>query len=71
MLFYQGYTLKGNIVPIDMPPISDGMHVIITVLDEQLENKKSAARRDITLASEKSLAKDWLSLEEDATWAHL
>jgi len=26
---------------------------------------------DITLASERSLAKDWLSPEEDATWRNL
>jgi hypothetical protein len=71
MLAYQGYTSKGNIIPIDMPPLSDGLRVIITVLDEPAENEIPNARRDITLASEKSLAKDWLSPEEDEAWACL
>jgi addiction module RelB/DinJ family antitoxin len=31
----------------------------------------AAGAKDITLASEKSLAKDWLSPEEDAAWADL
>jgi hypothetical protein len=32
---------------------------------------KTKLPEDITLASEKSLAKDWLLPEEDAAWANL
>jgi hypothetical protein len=59
------------IMPIDMPPLSDGLRVIITVLDEKAINDVSAPMKDITLASEASLAKDWLLPEKDEAWAHL
>jgi len=38
-----------------------------------LQIKEAAARGigEITLASEAVLARDWLSPEEDAAWAHL
>jgi len=32
---------------------------------------KNTERSDITLASEKALAKDWFLLEEDLAWADL
>ncbi len=41
-----------------------GFHrAIVTILDEDED--------DITLLSEKSLAKDWNCPEEDEAWAHL
>jgi hypothetical protein len=54
-----------------MPPLSDGLRVIITVLDEYSEEDMQMSKRDVAFASEKSLAKDWLSPEEDEAWAHL
>ena len=35
------------------------------------QSKTQIAANDITLASEKSLAKDWLSPEEDIAWENL
>jgi hypothetical protein len=71
MLTYQGYTSKGMVIPLGTPPLSDGLRVIITVLDEKTENETPARRKDITLASEKTLAHDWLLPEEDEAWACL
>ena len=49
-------------------------HIIDEVYDyvDYLKVKKNQNRiNDITLASESSLAKDWLLPEEDAAWANL
>jgi hypothetical protein len=35
MQAFQGYIEKGQIIPIDMPRIPDGLQVIITVLDKK------------------------------------
>lgn len=48
----------------------------IAIYIEYIEFKKNRIKQDqviddITLASEKSLAKDWLKPEEDQTWADL
>jgi len=48
----------------------------IAIYIEYIEFKKNRIKQnqvtdDITLASEKSLAKDWLKREEDQTWADL
>ena len=37
----------------------------------KLRNIQDRRMADITLASEKSLAKEWLLPEEDSTWANL
>lgn len=38
---------------------------------EYRETKGEVTIQDITLASEKSLAKEWLSSEEERAWEHL
>ena len=38
---------------------------------EYRETKGEVKVQDITLASEKSLAKEWLSSEEERAWEHL
>jgi hypothetical protein len=40
-------------------------------LKHKAERSKASLPADITLASEQSLAKSWLTPQEDAAWAHL
>ena len=46
----------------------DEVYHYISILKQAKEQVKI---NDITLASEKSLAKEWLSPEEDAAWGNL
>ena len=51
------------------PHIIDEVYDYVNFLKEwKMKTKKVS---DITLASEKSLAKDWLRQEEDSAWGNL
>jgi len=58
-----------NIVRIALNKYLDSneiKEIINSVKNAELENKKN-----VLLASESSLSKDWMSMEEDETWADL
>jgi hypothetical protein len=74
MQAYTAYCENGHIIPVGNPVIPEGRKLIITVLDEFAAITKvrvSSEISDIALVSEQSLAKVWLSQEEDEAWADL
>lgn len=72
-------TEKGQVaIPKDirkMEGFRKGSKIAILAFDNYIElrplNKISKEIKEITLASEKSLAKDWNSKEEDEAWKDL
>ena len=74
MQSYSAYYENGRIIPIGNPAIPEGRKLVITVLDESVvlaDERRKPKIDDIILASEKSLAKVWLSPAEDKAWADL
>jgi hypothetical protein len=68
---YEGYVENGNFYPINkLIRLPERKRAIITILDEPAL-KDRLTMQDITLASEDSLAKVWLSPKEDEAWADL
>ncbi len=57
----------GNVRLLEPVKLAAECPVLVTVLDEE----PAADVSDITLLSEKALAKDWDRPEEDEAWAYL
>ena len=71
MQAYEGYVENGTFFPIgNFIRIPERKRAIITIFDEPIPANELTIN-DITLASEQSLAKVWLSPTEDEAWADL